>query len=96
MDAWRIHRRIGMSGGLLTNALLRETGMEITPELVERLQRDNDELAAALRERDLMLDRDLAPESPERTIPAIFTRSPTVSRTKCLRILPEICASTSC
>jgi phosphoglycolate phosphatase-like HAD superfamily hydrolase len=38
LSVWRIHRRIGMSGGLLTNALLRETGMEITPELVERLQ----------------------------------------------------------
>ena len=27
---WRIHRRIGMSGGLLVNALLRETGRKVT------------------------------------------------------------------
>lgn len=32
VSVWRIHRRIGMSGGLLTNALLRETGRPVTPE----------------------------------------------------------------
>jgi beta-phosphoglucomutase-like phosphatase (HAD superfamily) len=35
LAVWRIHRRIGMSGGLLINALLRETGTEITAKLVE-------------------------------------------------------------
>lgn len=35
---WRIHRRIGMSGGLLTNMLLRETGLTIDPARIERLQ----------------------------------------------------------
>ena len=30
LSVWRIHRRIGMSGGLLVNALLRETGTPIT------------------------------------------------------------------
>ncbi|MBV8900907.1 MAG: HAD family hydrolase [Verrucomicrobia bacterium] len=35
----RIHRRIGRSGGLFTNLLLRETGLEISPERVERLRR---------------------------------------------------------
>lgn len=39
LSVWRIHRKIGMSGGLFTNALLREIGIEITDELVERLQR---------------------------------------------------------
>ncbi|HUB88954.1 MAG TPA: HAD family hydrolase, partial [Dyella sp.] len=29
---------IGMSGGLFTHILLRETGLEITPERIERLQ----------------------------------------------------------
>ena len=29
LSVWRIHRKIGMSGGLLTNMLLRETGLEI-------------------------------------------------------------------
>ena len=27
LSVWRIHRRIGMSGGLFVNALLRETGV---------------------------------------------------------------------
>ena len=38
LSVWRIHRRIGMSGGLFTNALLREMGREITPELIDRLR----------------------------------------------------------
>lgn len=37
ISVWRIHRKIGMSGGLIANALLRETGFDITSELVERL-----------------------------------------------------------
>jgi HAD superfamily hydrolase (TIGR01509 family) len=30
VDGWRIHRRIGMSGGLFTRALARELGRELT------------------------------------------------------------------
>src|SRR6185437_15393495 len=37
LSVWRIHRKIGMSGGLFTNQLLRETELEISPELVARL-----------------------------------------------------------
>jgi HAD superfamily hydrolase (TIGR01509 family) len=43
LSVWRIHRRIGMSGGLLINALLRETGTEITAKLVEQVQRRHTE-----------------------------------------------------
>ena len=32
LSVWRIHRKIGMSGGLLANAMLRETGRAVTPE----------------------------------------------------------------
>ena len=39
LSVWRIHRRIGMSGGLFVNALLRETGHQITVEEAARLQR---------------------------------------------------------
>ncbi|MBV8406601.1 MAG: HAD family hydrolase [Alphaproteobacteria bacterium] len=39
LSVWRIHRKIGMSGGLFTNQLLRETGLEISAERVERLRR---------------------------------------------------------
>lgn len=38
LSIWRIHRRIGMSGGLFTAALLREIGREISPELSDRLR----------------------------------------------------------
>ncbi len=40
---WRIHRRVGMSGGLLANALLRETGRHVTAEEATRLQRQHAE-----------------------------------------------------
>jgi len=39
LSVWRIHRKIGMSGGLFTNQLLRETHMAITPDRIERLGR---------------------------------------------------------
>lgn len=39
LAVWRIHRRIGMSGGLFTNMLLRETGLDLAPERIERLRR---------------------------------------------------------
>ena len=38
LAVWRIHRRIGMSGGLFTRMLLRETGVEISAERIERLK----------------------------------------------------------
>ena len=39
LAVWRIHRRIGMSGGLLVNALVRETGGKVTRAQTERLQK---------------------------------------------------------
>ena len=30
LSVWRIHRRIGLSGGLFLRALVRETGHELT------------------------------------------------------------------
>jgi HAD superfamily hydrolase (TIGR01549 family) len=38
LSVWRIHRRIGMSGGLFVNALLRETGAHLSGPDIERLQ----------------------------------------------------------
>jgi len=38
LSVWRIHRRIGMSGGLFVQALLRETGRTLTPEEISQLQ----------------------------------------------------------
>jgi HAD superfamily hydrolase (TIGR01509 family) len=39
LSVWRIHRKIGMSGGLFTHQLLRETGVDINDERVDRLRR---------------------------------------------------------
>jgi HAD superfamily hydrolase (TIGR01549 family) len=39
LSVWRIHRKIGMSGGLLTHMMLRETGIELTADRIQRLQR---------------------------------------------------------
>ena len=38
LSVWRIHRKIGMSGGLFTHQLLRETGLDIDAALIERLR----------------------------------------------------------
>lgn len=38
LAVWRIHRRIGMSGGLFVNALLRETGRPVTEEDADRVR----------------------------------------------------------
>jgi HAD superfamily hydrolase (TIGR01549 family) len=39
LPVWRIHRRIGMSGGLFANMLLREVGSEISKERIDHLRR---------------------------------------------------------
>ena len=38
LSVWRIHRKIGMSGGLFTDQLIREIGVEIGEDRVERLR----------------------------------------------------------
>ena len=38
IDGWRVHRRIGMSGGLFARAVAREVGRELSPDEVEDLQ----------------------------------------------------------
>jgi HAD superfamily hydrolase (TIGR01509 family) len=48
LSVWRIHRRIGMSGGLFTRALLRETDRELDEALLARLR---DRHAEAYRRR---------------------------------------------
>jgi HAD superfamily hydrolase (TIGR01549 family) len=38
LPVWRIHRQIGMSGGLMLNALARETGWPVSRKDAERIQ----------------------------------------------------------
>lgn len=44
IDGWRIHRRIGMSGGLFTRAVAREIGRRLSDEEATTLQRRHGEL----------------------------------------------------
>jgi HAD superfamily hydrolase (TIGR01549 family) len=39
LSVWRIHRKIGMSGGLFNRVLLRETGYHMDAERLDRLRR---------------------------------------------------------
>ena len=48
LSVWRIHRRIGMSGGLFLNARARETGRQLTAADVARVQQTH--AAAFLRQ----------------------------------------------
>jgi HAD superfamily hydrolase (TIGR01549 family) len=45
---WKIHRRIGMSGGLMANAILRETGHAVSPQEASSLLRLHAEAYARL------------------------------------------------
>jgi HAD superfamily hydrolase (TIGR01509 family) len=38
LSVWRIHRRIGMSGGMMVSALLRETGRTLSAKDIQLLQ----------------------------------------------------------
>jgi HAD superfamily hydrolase (TIGR01509 family) len=44
IDGWRIHRRIGMSGGLFARAVAREVGRPLTGEEAEAIQRRHGEI----------------------------------------------------
>ena len=48
LAVWRIHRQIGMSGGLFVNALIRETGRQVNAEEAHRIQRSHKEAYARL------------------------------------------------
>lgn len=48
LSVWRIHRRIGMSGGLLMHALAREIGREFSNEEIERIQTDHESEYASM------------------------------------------------
>jgi len=47
LSMWRIHRKIGMSGGLFVRGLMRELGVELDPEVAGELRRRHAEAYAA-------------------------------------------------
>jgi HAD superfamily hydrolase (TIGR01549 family) len=60
IDAWLIHRRIGMSGGLFTRAVAREVGRPLLPGEVEEIQRRHGEIF-----REILPDRRPLPGAVE-------------------------------
>jgi HAD superfamily hydrolase (TIGR01509 family) len=71
LSVWRIHRRIGMSGGLFVSALLRETGRTLSEEDIALLQRAHGEeyLAQADSVRPLPGAADLLAALTEKKVP---------------------------
>ena len=70
LSVWRIHRRIGMSGGLFVSALLRETGRTLSESDIAMLQRAHQEeyLAQADSVRPLPGAADLLTALTERNV----------------------------
>jgi HAD superfamily hydrolase (TIGR01509 family) len=60
VDGWRIHRRIGMSGGLFARAIAREIGRELSDPEIEGLQRRHGEVF-----REILPDRRPLPGAVE-------------------------------
>ncbi len=77
LSVWRIHRRIGMSGGLFLDALRRETGFPLDDELAERLKTLH--AAAYLRRKDSVIPlpgaRELVAHLHERSVPFAIATS---------------------
>ena len=79
LAVWRIHRRIGMSGGLLVQALGREIGHRVTSEQRKNFRSDMPRFTNGIRQRSSPY-RALAnccsnlvePRSPMRSQPADF------------------------
>jgi HAD superfamily hydrolase (TIGR01509 family) len=71
LSVWRIHRRIGMSGGLFVSALLRETGRTLSEEDIALLQQVHSEeyLAQADSVRPLPGAADLLAALTETGVP---------------------------
>jgi HAD superfamily hydrolase (TIGR01509 family) len=71
LSVWRIHRRIGMSGGLFVSALLRETSRSLEPRDIEALQKahETEYLALADSVRPLPGAAELLASLTERKLP---------------------------
>jgi HAD superfamily hydrolase (TIGR01509 family) len=77
LSVWRIHRRIGMSGGLFLDALQRETGQRLDDETLAKLARLHSE--AYLRRADGVVPlpgaRELLQHLYERRVPFAIATS---------------------
>jgi len=90
LAVWKIHRKIGMSGGLFANMLLREIGVSISEDRIERIQRGH--TAAYKRVADTVAPlpgaRELLQALTKNGVPwAIATSSHMESASRTLRAL---------
>jgi HAD superfamily hydrolase (TIGR01509 family) len=90
LPVWKIHRRIGMSGGLFVTALLREIDGQLSPAEVERLQQVHAQCYARRRDtvRPLPGARELLAALSSLSVPwAIATSGLAVSARPALDLL---------
>jgi len=90
LSVWRIHRRIGMSGGLFVRALARETGRDLDVEEVAKLQQLHIDAyeSMASQVRPLPGARDLLERLQREGVPfAVATSGGTVSARVGLQML---------
>jgi HAD superfamily hydrolase (TIGR01509 family) len=90
VSVWRIHRRIGMSGGLFIDALVRETGHPVTPQEAARLLQLHAEAYRRLAPlvRPLPGARELLASLTRRRVPwAIATSGAMATAAHCLKAL---------
>ena len=64
IDGWRVHRRIGMSGGLFTRAIAREIGRALEPDHANALQHRHGEIYRTLLPRPRPLPGAVALAAP--------------------------------
>lgn len=90
LSVWRIHRRIGMSGGLLAESLARETGHELTEKEAAELKRAHARLFTPLLADVRLLPgaKELLRHLTEMKVPwAIATSGPRVSAGPLLKLV---------
>jgi HAD superfamily hydrolase (TIGR01509 family) len=90
LAVWRIHRRIGMSGGLFVNAFLREVGYDVSMKEVERLQQHHEQAFLRLADqiRPLPGALELLKHLTDQSVPwAIATSGRLETATPALRML---------
>jgi HAD superfamily hydrolase (TIGR01509 family) len=77
LSVWRIHRRIGMSGGLFVSALARETGRSLSSDDVARMQQTHAEayLRYSSQVRPLPGARELLSYLAEKQVPHAIATS---------------------
>jgi HAD superfamily hydrolase (TIGR01509 family) len=84
LSTWRIHRRVGMSDGLILTALQRETGRKLTKDEIERLKKlHNDAFLKKVDQvRPLPGATELLQLLTEQSVPWAICTSGTASRAK--------------